>query len=108
MINKPHISISTTPNTIGAVFYESYFAWFCTTASVPKGFSIQKVLIAMKFPLCDLLNCLDSMQLRARRSPPSHWRVGLLLNQNNPGRLVIEGRPSYLKAVVQPALIRDG
>lgn len=92
----------------GDVFCESYFAWFCTITIVPKGFSIQKALIAMKFPLCDLLNCLDSMQLRVRRSPPSHWSVGLLLNQNNPGRLVIEGRPSYLTAVVQPALIRDG
>lgn len=62
----------------------------------------------MKFLLCDLLNYLDSMQLKVRLTPPSRQHIGLLLNQNNVGHLVIERRPSYLMAVVQSLLIKDG
>lgn len=72
-----------------------------------KGFRIQKVVMVMKFPLCDLLNCLDSTQVKVRLTPPSRRRIGLLLNQNNVGHLVI-GRSSYLMAVVQSLLIKNG
>jgi len=61
----------------------------------------------MKFPLCDLLNCLDSTQVKVRLTPPSRRCIGLLLNQNNVGHLVIE-RSYYLMAVVQSLLIKDG